>query len=82
MFSGLLPNVDSSWITGGGRDSDYVMDVKKQALLFKALEGTFEAGPQLVLNLYILTREVICLASESHVIFVMKPVKFKPLSKI
>ena len=47
----------TNWVYGKGigYEGDYE-EIMKEIMRFKSLEGTVEAGPQLVLQLYIITR--------------------------
>ena len=51
----ILPDYNVNWILG---DEDNA----NAALTFKAIEGTTEAFPQLVLQLYIIARKGLCLS--------------------
>ena len=57
IITGYFPKYDSTWILGT-KSSSYNI-----SMTFKALEGTAEAGPQLALQLYIITLKGLCLKS-------------------
>jgi len=61
IITACLPGIDAKWILGAKFNA-------KDSLVFKSVEGTTEAGPQLVLQLYIIARKGLCLSKTGGII--------------
>ena len=60
ILGAFFPDNNSQWVLGDWYDED---DTLHMGLMFKSIEGTTEALPQLVLQLYIIARKGLCLSN-------------------